>query len=144
MIFCDTSTAAKLYVPERESAAVRQRLESEDEVCVSELVRVELMGVFHRRLRERKWGRADFTTAVRQFSHDEISGFWTWLSLDSVIMEAAAKTYSTLPDTLLLRSADCLHLVTGLHHNFSEIHTHDTHQAFAAAALGMRALVIEP
>ncbi len=39
MIFCDTSTGAKLYVPEPESEAVRQRLEAEDEVCVSELAR---------------------------------------------------------------------------------------------------------
>ena len=29
MIFCDTSTVAKLYVPETESVAVRRRLESE-------------------------------------------------------------------------------------------------------------------
>ena len=144
MIFCDTSTAAKLYVPERESAAVRQRLESEDEVYVSELVRVELMAVFHRRLREGKWSHADFTTAVRQFSQDDISGFWTWLSLDNLISEAAAKTYSTLPDSVFLRSADCIHLVTGVHHNFAEIYTHDAHQAIAATALGMRALVIQP
>jgi ferredoxin len=39
MILCDTSAAAKLYVPERESAAVRRRLEAEDEVCLSELAR---------------------------------------------------------------------------------------------------------
>jgi uncharacterized protein with PIN domain len=55
MIFCDTFTIAKLYVPEPESTVVRRRLEAEDEVCVSELARLELMGVFHRRLREGKW-----------------------------------------------------------------------------------------
>ena len=55
MIFCDTSTMAKLYVPERESAAVRKLLEAEGAVYVSELARPELLGVFHRRLRERKW-----------------------------------------------------------------------------------------
>ena len=52
MIFCDTSAVAKLYVPERESVAVRRLLEAEDEVCLSELARPELMGVFHRRWRE--------------------------------------------------------------------------------------------
>lgn len=142
MIFCDTSTAAKLYVPERESKAVRQRLEAEDEVCVSELMRVELMGVFHRRLREGKWTRGDFTTAVRQFSHDDIGGFWTWLPLSGPVVDASAKIYTTLPDTIFLRSADCLHLITALHHNFPEIYTHDTHQSAAASVLGLNAVTI--
>lgn len=97
MIFCDTSTIAKLYVPEQETEVVRQRLESEDEVCVSELVRPELMGVFHRRLREGRWSQADFQAAVRQFSHDDIGGFWTWLPPNREIITAAANTYATLP-----------------------------------------------
>jgi predicted nucleic acid-binding protein len=144
MIFCDSSTVAKLYVPEAESAAVRQRLEAEDEVCVSELVRTELMAVFHRRLREGKWTRADFLAAVRQFSNDDIGGFWTWLPLDGLITAAAANTYTTLPENVFLRSSDCLHLVTALHHNFSEIFTHDKHQSAAATALGLSPVTIHP
>jgi len=141
MIFCDTSFAAKLYVPEKESAAVRKLLETEDEVCLSELARPELRGVFHRRLRERKWPRADFLAAVRQFPHDDIGGFWTWLPLAGPIMEAAANTYTTLPDTVFLRSADCLHLVTALHYNFAQIHTCDIHQTRAATALGIKVAI---
>ncbi len=141
MIFCDTSAAAKLYVPERESAVMRKLAEREDEVYVSDLVRAELMGVFHRRLREGKWSRADFQTAVRQFSHDDIAGFWTWLPLDRPIVEAAAKTYATLPDTVFLRTADCLHLVTALHNNFAEIYTYDAQQAAAAGVLGLKPVV---
>lgn len=144
MIFCDTSTVAKLYVPEKESAAVRRRIEAEDEVCVSELVRIELMGVFHRRLREGKWTRADFHAAVRQFTSDDLGGFWTWLLLDTTIIEAAAKTYATLPEAVFLRSADCLHLVTALHHNCGEIYTHDNHQAIAAGVLGIKPVAIQP
>lgn len=65
MIFCDTSTLAKYYVPEAESAAVRSRLDGEDEVVLSDLARAELMGVFHRRLREGKWTRAEFSAFAR-------------------------------------------------------------------------------
>lgn len=143
MIFCDTSTVAKLYVREAESTAVRQRIEAEDEVCVSELARAELMAVFHRRLREAKWTRADFTAAVRQFCADDIGGFWTWLPLDGDIIAAAANTYATLPESVFLRSADCLHLVTALHHNFTDVFTHDRHQRAAAASLGLAAIAIE-
>lgn len=46
MVFCDTSTVAKLYVVETESKAVRALLEEADQRFVSDLVRVELMGVF--------------------------------------------------------------------------------------------------
>lgn len=144
MIFCDTSTLVKLYVPEPESAAVRRRLEAEDEVCLSELARAELMAVFHRRLRESKWTRADFSAAVRQFSADDIGGFWTWLPLDGVITGAAASIFATLPENVFLRSSDCLHLVTALHHNFTEVYTHDKHQMAAAAALGLNPFIITP
>lgn len=144
MIFCDTSTVAKLYVPERESPAVRTRLEGEDQVCASELARVELMAVFHRRWREGKWSRADFLAAARQFSTDDIGGFWTWLPLDRAIMDAAASSFSTLPEDTFLRSSDCLHLVTALHHNFADIFTHDKHQTMAAKALGLNPVALAP
>jgi predicted nucleic acid-binding protein len=144
MIFCDTSTIAKLYVPESGSAAVRRRLEAEDEVCVSELARTELMAVFHRRMREARWMRADFLAAVRQFSADDIGGFWTWLPLDGVIAGAAANTFTTLPENVFLRSSDCIHLVTALHHKFTDVFTHDKHQTAAAATLGLNPVTIAP
>lgn len=138
MVFCDTSIVAKLYVAEAESKAVRALLETEDQRFVSDLVRVELMGVFHRQLREKIWPREKFAAAVRQFNTDDIGGFWTWIPLDAVIIEASAKTYATLPDTVFLRASDCLHLVTGMHNNFPEICTYDRHQTLAAPALGLK------
>jgi predicted nucleic acid-binding protein len=77
MVFCDTSTLAKYYVSEPESDAVRTRLDAEDQVLLSELARAELMGVFHRRLREGRWDRNEFLMVVRQFSTDEVGGYWT-------------------------------------------------------------------
>ena len=41
MLFCDTSTLAKYYVPEAESGAVCARLDAEDQVVLSELARAE-------------------------------------------------------------------------------------------------------
>ena len=140
MMVCDTSAAAKLYVSERESAAVQRLFAAQNEVCLSELARVELMSVFHRRLREEKWTEAEFLAAVRQFSKDDLSGFWTWLPLDRQVIESAARTYATLSATVYLRSSDCLHLVTALHHNFAEIYTYDNHQSAAASALGLKAV----
>ena len=140
MMFCDTSAVAKLYVAEAESKDVRALLENDDQRFVSELVRVELMGVFHRQLREKIWSRDNFDTAVRQFNADDMGGFWTWIPLDASIIEAAAKTYATLPPTMFLRASDCLHLITGMHNNFDEIYTYDRHQTLAAPALGLKPL----
>ena len=137
MMVCDTSAVAKFYVPERESRAIRQLLERADQVCLSDLVRPEIMAVFHRRLREGIWGRRDFLAVVRQFQHDDLAGFWTWLPVDGFILRAAAETFTTLPPTVSLRSSDCIHLVTALHHNFTEFLTFDAHQTQAAAALGL-------
>lgn len=103
-----------------------------------------MMAVFHRRLREGKWTRAEFLVAVRQFSTDSIGGFWAWLALDSAIGAAAATTYATLPENVFLRSADCLHLVTALHHNFAELFTHDKYQTVAAAVHGLTPVAIQP
>jgi len=140
MIFCDTSAAVKIYSSERESSAVKARFEAVNELCLSELAQVEVMSVFHRRLREGIWNRTDFLAAVRQFSKDELSGFWTWLPLDKSIIYAAAKIYTTLPNAVFLRSSDCIHLVTALHHNFTEIYTYDRHQSLAASSLGLKAV----
>ncbi len=142
MIFCDTSTLAKYYVPEAETSAIQRRLDGEPQVYLSDLARAELMGVFHRRLREGKWTSAEFQAVVRQFSKDDIANYWQWLPLDATIVEEVVKTYTTLPKDIFLRTADCLHLVTALHHGFSEIHTHDVHQTRAAGALGLKAVVV--
>jgi predicted nucleic acid-binding protein len=143
MLFCDTSTLAKYYVQEPESDAVRARLDGEDRVLVSELARAELVAVFHRQLRERKWNRDEYTTVLRQFSTDEAVGYWTWIPLDSSIVEQVVRTFTTLPEDVFLRTADCFHLVTALQQGFAEIHTHDTHQRNGAGALGLTAIAIE-
>lgn len=80
---------------------------------------------------------------VRQFATDEVGGYWTWVPLDGGLVEQVVRVYATLPDDILLRTADCLHLVTARRHGFTEIHTHDDHQREAAGALGLRAVAIE-
>ena len=137
MIFCDTSALAKYYVGETGSAALRSRLESEDAVIASELARVELMSVFHRRMRERAWTREQFQTAANQLSRDDTAQYWTWVPVSSFTIGAASQLYLSLPETVFLRASDCLHLVTALHHGFEEFCTFDRHQLAAAQGLGL-------
>ena len=141
-MLCDTSTLAKYYSAEAHAPAVRAAINAAANVYCSQLARVELHAVFHRRLREGLWSTADFQAAVRQFQTHDTSGFWTWLPLESAILEQASNLFLTLPPTIYLRAADCLHLVSALHHRFAEIHTHDKHQIAAAVALGVRPVTI--
>ena len=143
MLICDTSTLAKYYVQERESDAVRARLDDEEQVFLSELARAELVAVFHRRFREQQWSRDEFATVLRQFTMDDVAGYWTWAPLDSGILDQVIRTYTMLPGDVFLRTADCIHLVTALAHGFTEIHTHDAHQRDGAGALGLTAIGIE-
>jgi predicted nucleic acid-binding protein len=137
LIFCDTSALAKYYVPENESAALRLRLDSENAVIASELARVELMSVFHRRMRERKWTREQFQAATSQFNRNEAAKFWTWVPVSSFILGAASQLYLSLPGNVFLRANHCLHLVTALHHRFEEVCTFDRHQQKAVQVLGL-------
>ena len=137
MIFCDTSALAKYYVPEAESAALAFRLGSEDAVAASELARVELVSVFHRRMRERKWTREKFQAAAGQFSRDDALKYWSWLPVSGLIVRGASQLYLSLPESVFLRGSDCLHLVTALQEGFAEICTFDRHQQQAVQALGL-------
>jgi uncharacterized protein len=143
MLFCDTSTLAKYYVSESQSEKVRVKLDKEDQVVLCEIAKAELAGTFHRHLREQKWTAQEFQAVVRQFLADDLSGYWTWLPLESNIIRQAVDAYITLPKTIFLRAADCLHLITALHHGFFEIYTHDIHQVQAARALGLEAVLIQ-
>jgi predicted nucleic acid-binding protein len=138
MIFCDTSFAAKFYAFDAETAGVRQRLSTEPKVFVSELFRVELMAVFHRRRREKFWSKSDFSAAVSQFHSDDANGDWAWLPCAGDVLVEAGRIFERLPETIFLRAADCIHLATALHHGFAEFYTFDRHQAQAAQALGLR------
>lgn len=85
----------------------------------------------------------EFQANLRQFLRDDASGYWTWLPLETKIVEESLKTYATLPKKIFFRTADCLHLVTALHHGFDQICTHDVHQLRAAQALGLQAVTIQ-
>ena len=142
MIFCDTSTFAKYYVLESGTPKVRRLFGAGAQVHVSELVRVEVMSVFHRLFRDGKLTQSGFVAIRGQFDADNASGLWTWLPVTSVITKAAAETFATLPPSVFLRASDCIHLVTALHHNFDTIHTHDIHQAAAAITLGLKTITL--
>lgn len=142
MVFCDTSTLAKYYVPEAESPKVRGALDRASVVSASDLTRTELMAVFHRRWREGKWDQGTMTHTMRQFEQDDLSGYWGWVPVDRAVTDLAARMFASLPSTVFLRAADAIHLATAMRQGAKALHTHDVHQAKAAAVLGIRVITL--
>ncbi|MFA6959554.1 MAG: type II toxin-antitoxin system VapC family toxin [Opitutaceae bacterium] len=142
MIFSDTSTLAKFYIVEPESPSVRKAFEKSGGIMLSQLARAELFGVFHRRMRERTWTKGEFQACVRQFQRDEADGLWNWVPVDTAILSAVCETFLVLPDTLFLRTADCIHLTTAINQGFDAIHTHDRHQSATAAHFGINPITL--
>jgi hypothetical protein len=95
------------------------------------------------RLREGRRDREAFHATVRQFQRDEAGGFWRWLPPDAAVVEQAVNASITLPDTVFLRTADCLHLVTAALHGLAEIHTPDLHQIKAPRSLALEVFQID-
>ena len=143
MLFCDTSTLAKYYVPEPESGAVARASTPRIRWFFPSWHGPRSWTSFTDSYASASGPRHEFLAVVRQFSTDEVGGYWTWVPLDSGIVEQVVRTYGTLPEDVFLRTADCLHIVTALRHGFTEIHTHDTHQRNGAGALGLTAVTIE-
>jgi predicted nucleic acid-binding protein len=64
------------------------------------------------------------------------------VAVGSIVLQAAAKMFATLPSSIFLRSSDCIQLVTAHQHHFKEIYTYDKHQSQAASVLGLKAISV--
>ena len=125
MHYADTSALAKLVVPERESAALRDWLrESSVELAVSSLARTEL-------LRATRRAQTDPDAVGR--ARDVLARL-TLIEMSSEILDGAA-----LLDPIEVRSLDAIHLSTALAigDELESVLTYDDRMAEAARALGL-------
>ena|SRR5688572_21725945 len=60
------------------------------------------------------------------------------LPITPALLDAARAVFQTLPPTLLLRPADCLHLCSAKEAGFKEIYSNDRHLLAAATHFGLR------
>lgn len=55
------------------------------------------------------------------------NGVWQWLGVTSELLEKTRAAALELPNTVLLRSGDALHLACAEEHGFEEVYTNDRH-----------------
>ncbi len=132
MIYFDSAYIARCYLPEPGHAEVVALASRSPKIACAEIARIEVASVFHRKLREAAIPAAVHRELCLQFDEDISAGAWILLPLTKALIVRAQTTYRTLPATLFLRSADCLHLCAAAEAGFKEIYSHDRHLLAAA------------
>ena len=144
MIYLDSAYIAKCYLREPGSDAVLDLVETSPGSASLLLALTEVQSVFHRHLREGKLDQATYFAVSRRFEDDQASGLWHWLPVTERLIRDSVARLQTLPPSIFLRSADCIHLCAAAEAGFKEIYSNDRHLLAAAPHFGLRSLNVIP
>jgi uncharacterized protein len=140
MPYFDSAFIAKCYLPESGHASIVAFAEQSDHVATSLFARTEVVGVFHRKLREGSLTAREFREVFAQFQQDCRAGIWRFLPISAEIVEGVVQTYAQLPAAVFLRAADCLHLVTARESGYTDIYSNDRHLLAGASHFGLKGI----
>jgi predicted nucleic acid-binding protein len=144
MIYFDSAYIARCYLPEPGHAEVSALAARSPQIGCAEIARIEVASVFHRKLREGTLTAPIHRELSLQFAADVGAGIWRLLPVTETLLIHAQTAYQTLPATLFLRSADCLHLCAAQQAGFKEIYSNDRHLRAAAPHFGLRPVNVIP
>lgn len=145
MIYFDTAYLLKCYIKETGWEEVRALARKEESAACSAYGKMELHAALHRKLREGEVTGEQLTTIFRQIALDDSQRLWNWLSLTASIMASVIASFRTLPESVFVRTADAVHLVTAKITGFSDIYSNDTHLLAAAPHFGLEGKnIIDP
>lgn len=140
MIYFDSAYIARCYLPEAGHAEVVALASRSPKITCAEIARIEVASVFHRKLREAAITAGVHRELCLQFDEDIRAGTWIFLPLTKALLIHAQAAYQTLPATLFLRSADCLHLCAAAEAGFKEIYSNDRRLLAAAPHFKLKGL----
>lgn len=109
-------------------------------ICSAAIARLEVVAVFHRKLREQAISAAAHRELHRQFTEDISRGVWRLLPATDPLLAKAQTAFETIPPTVFLRAADCLHLASASDAGFTEIYSNDRHLLAAASRFGLKGI----
>jgi predicted nucleic acid-binding protein len=140
MLYFDSAYIAKCYLPEAGHGEVCDLATRAGRICSAAIARLEVVAVFHRKLREQAVSAAVHRELHRQFTEDISRGVWRLLPATDPLLAKAQTAFETLPPTVFLRAADCLHLASASDAGFSEIYSNDRHLLAAASRFGLKGI----
>jgi predicted nucleic acid-binding protein len=108
ILYLDTSSLIKLYVPETESAAVKRLVDAAEVIATSRIAYAEATAAFARKRRERGVSPADYRTLMQDFDHDWENYFVVDVS------DTLVKLGGLLAEKHALRGFDAIHLASAV------------------------------
>jgi predicted nucleic acid-binding protein len=108
ILYLDTSALVKLYVPESDSALMKQLVDTAELSSTSRITCAEARAAFARKRREQAVPLRDYRTMVQDFDND-----WeTFFIVD--VSDALIKRAGQLAETFALRGYDAVHLASAV------------------------------
>lgn len=140
MIYLDSAYIAKCYLREPGTDEVLDLVEGTSGRASLLLALTEIQTTFHRQLREGKIDQATYLALSRRFEDDQAADLWRWLPVTESLVRLSVARLQSLPASIFLRSADCLHLCAATEGGFKEIYSNDRHLLDAASHFGLRGI----
>jgi predicted nucleic acid-binding protein len=138
MLYFDAAYIAKFYLDEPDSGSVRALAEDAGEVACCLHGRIEVVTVFHRKLRERAFPPKSFAALCAQFEADCDSAVWEWLPITAALVVSLSECLRHLPASVFIRASDALHLASAVEQGFNRIYSNDRRLIAAASHFGLR------
>jgi predicted nucleic acid-binding protein len=142
VIYFDAAYIAKFYLDEPDSSRVRSLAEDAGEVACCVHGKIEVLTVFHRKLRERAFGPKAFAALCDQFEADCDSLLWEWLPLSAALVEGLSGRIRRLSARVFIRASDALHLASAAEQGFKKIYSIDRRLLEAASHFGLCGLSV--
>lgn len=140
MIYFDSAYIVKSYIHEQGSEEVRQLLFRHASVACCVLGRLEFATAMFRIVREGRLDRKAMETVFAILDIDDQKALWNWLPLNGTLIQRAVEAVRRLPSSVVIRSADVLHLVCAREYGCHEIYSNDRHLLAAATHFGLKAV----
>lgn len=141
MLYFDTSYVVRLYIADAGWEKVRAKAATDEIACCLH-GQAEVMGAFHRKLREGSLTRAAFSELIKQFEKDSQSKAFEWLPISPSVIARLARHYAVLPPGIHLRSADAIHLACAAQGGFMVVYSNVRRLLDAAASFGLKGVNI--
>lgn len=136
-MYLDTSIAAKLYLPEPESADIQRIVSRGEEIACAELMIPEFASVLSRRCREGALTKPDHDKVWSLLNEHIRDGYWNLLPVTRREFDKAAELIARCGSSVPLRCLDGLHLAVCLNYRVFPLFTSDRVMLKAAGVLGI-------